>query len=115
MDNLRRWMANPNKYDLEGIDTVKQIRRKAREFYIGTGLLHRSYTKEDVAKARRYMGEHKHLFKGTRKYIELQAEIAKAHAEGVDPEVIDFASFSSDDEKLSESLNSERQYQAANY
>ena len=110
-ENFERWKANPNKCDLQGIDTLQRIRRKTREFYLGMGLIRSTYTKEDMEKAKKFLSDHPHLYRHNQKYIELQAEIAKAISEGIDPEIIDWAAYSSDDELLAESLDSERAFQ----
>jgi len=69
------------------------------------------YSKKDLQKSRAYLKKNKYLYEGTKKYIELQAEIAKAYADGIEPDVIDFASHLSSDISLSESLENEQSYE----
>ena len=113
-ENFEKWRANPDQYDLQGIDTVKKLVKAfhaAKPFRIAPQIKETSYDKTDLEKARKYLKDHKHLYSESNKFFELQAEIARAIHNGIDPQLIDYAAHLSDDIKLSESLNNEREWE----
>ena len=107
--NLEKWMANPNKYDLAGIDTLKKLTLSFNKVY--KNIIHKeTYSKSDVLKAREYLRRNKQLYKNSTHYIELQSEIAKSISQGVDPATIDWIAYMSGDKRLAETLQDERDW-----